>query len=102
MSYDINGWIDPLIGNKAFIDFATYAPQYGRFQEPNIINAMTKAYYIPGECRGLLQGCSTLGNTSVSNDVCYPAAVYCVSSASPPIRVILASLTNFFVSAVKF
>jgi hypothetical protein len=84
MSDDISGWFDPLIANKAFIDFADYAPRYGRLREPDTINAMIEAYYGLGGCRDLLQGCSALGNTSVSDGVCYAADVYCVSVPLPP------------------
>ena len=83
MSDDISGWFDPLIANKAYIDFATYAPRYHRLQEPEIIDAMTEAYYGLGGCRNLLQGCSALGYSSVSNGVCYAADVYCVSVPLP-------------------
>jgi hypothetical protein len=80
---DTSGWVDPLLANKAFIDFATYAPRYGPLQEPDVINAMTEAYYGLGGCSDLLQGCSALGNSSVSNGVCYAADVFCVSSLLP-------------------
>jgi len=83
MSDDTSGWFDPLIANKAFIDFATYAPRYGPLQEPDTINAMTEAYYGLGGCRDLLQGCSALGNFSVSDGVCYAADVYCASAPLP-------------------
>lgn len=44
---------------------------------------MSEAYYRLGGCRDLLQGCYALGNTSVSDGVCYAADVYCVSTPSP-------------------
>ena len=55
-------------------------------QEPETINAMTEAYYGLGGCRDLLQGCSALGNTSVSDGVCYAADVYCVSAPLLPYK----------------
>ena len=79
MANDTSGWFDPLIANKAYIDFANDAPRYGRLQKPDVIDAMTQAYYRLGGCSDLLQGCSALGNSSVSNGVCYAADVFCVS-----------------------
>lgn len=79
MANGTSGWFDPLIANKAYIDFATNAPRYGPLQKQDVINAMTEAYYGLGGCRDLLQGCSALGNSSVSNGVCYAADVFCVS-----------------------
>jgi len=76
-----SGWFDPVIANKAYIDFATYAPRYHPLQQPDIINAMTEAYYGPGGCKHQLENCSALGNSSVSNEVCYAADVYCVSAS---------------------
>jgi hypothetical protein len=49
-----SGWFYPLIADKAFIDFATYAPRYGPLQDSNIINAINEAYYGLGGCRDLL------------------------------------------------
>jgi len=75
-----SGWFDPVIANKGYVDFATNAPRYGPLQPPDVINKMTEAYYGHGGCRDQLQHCSSLGNSSASNDVCYAADVYCVSA----------------------
>ena len=83
MPNDASGWFDPLVAYKAYIDFATYAPRYGPLQEPDVINAMTEAYYGLGGCSDLLQGCSALGHSSVSDGVCYAADVFCVSDLPP-------------------
>ena len=100
MSDDTSGWFDPLIANKAYIDFATYAPRYGPLQDSNTINAMTEAYYGLGGCRDLLEGCNALENSSVSNGVCYAADAYCVSN--PLTYTSRWSCPNVSISAAKY
>jgi hypothetical protein len=78
MANDTSGLIDPLILNKAYIDFATCAPRYGPLQTQDVINEMKEAYYEPGGCRDQLQKCSAMGNSSASDEVCYEAYVFFV------------------------
>ena len=75
-----SGWFDPLIAIRAYIDFATDAPRYGRLQEPEVINAIIEAYNEPGGCRDQLLKCSALENSSVSDGVCSAAYAFCVSA----------------------
>lgn len=81
MSDKSSGWFDPVIANKAYIDFATYAPRCHRLQQPDVIKTMTEAYYGHAGCRDQLQLCSALENSSDSNKVCHEADVHCVSTS---------------------
>lgn len=102
MSDDISGWIDPLIEFKAFIEFVSYAPRYGRLQDRDTVSAMAEAYYKHGGCRDLLHECAALGTSPKAASFCYATGVFCVSVPFPRIRVMLISLYNFSVSADKY
>ncbi|KAF8184810.1 alpha/beta-hydrolase [Pholiota molesta] len=46
--YACSGWYDPLIQNKAYLDFATNAPGYGQLQPDNVLQQMNTSYFGPG------------------------------------------------------
>ena len=102
MSDGISGWIDPLIEFKAFIEFVSYAPRYGRLQDRDTVSAMAEAYYKHGGCRDLLHECAALGTSPKAASFCYATGVFCVSVPFPRIRIMLISLSNFSVSADKY
>ncbi|KAF8352038.1 Alpha/Beta hydrolase protein [Amanita rubescens] len=76
-----NGWIDPLIQNKAYLDFATYAPGYGQLQPNSTLQQMYNDYYNSGGCRDQQEACYAAGNSSQSDKICANADSYC---AFPP------------------
>jgi len=69
-----NGWIDPLIINRADLDFAAYAPGFGPVQPPNILHHMKKYFYKPEGCKARLEACNAPGSSAA---VCKDAWVYC-------------------------
>jgi carboxypeptidase C (cathepsin A) len=76
-----NGWYDPLIQNKAYVDFATNAPGYGQLQNDSVLAALNKAFFGAGGCQEQEQACFDAGNSSQSNTVCRKADNFCVSVA---------------------
>lgn len=74
-----NGWIDPLIQNKAYIDFATDAPGYGQIQPNSTLQQMSNYYYQTGGCLDQQQACYAAGNSSSSNEICENADNYCAN-----------------------
>jgi hypothetical protein len=85
-----SGWIDPLIQNKAYIDFASNAPGYGALAPPAVLQAMSTSYHGPGGCSEQQQACYAGGNsTNVTvSEVCAAADQFCVR---PPLSFLLGS-----------
>ncbi|CCL99512.1 uncharacterized protein FIBRA_01530 [Fibroporia radiculosa] len=79
-----NGWFDPLIQNKAYVDFAKYAPGYGQLQNDTVIEQVTRAFYEPEGCQAQLIDCSKAGNSSESNTICKDADDYCLDKVLTP------------------
>jgi hypothetical protein len=73
-----SGWFDPLIQNKAYVDFATYAPGYGQLQSNATLQNLTQAYYGPNGCKIQEEACYAAGNSTASNKICRNADDYCV------------------------
>ncbi|KAF9025745.1 alpha/beta-hydrolase [Hymenopellis radicata] len=74
-----NGWYDPLIQNKAYLDFATDAPGYGQLQSDDVLAQMNESYFAPGGCLDQEQACYDAGRDSTqSNDICGTADDFCV------------------------
>ncbi|KAL0574094.1 hypothetical protein V5O48_007853 [Marasmius crinis-equi] len=72
-----NGWFDPLLQNKAYIDFNIDAPGYGQLQNATVIQKMSDKFYGPGGCKEQQQACYDAGDTPESTDLCKAADNYC-------------------------
>ncbi|KAF9011694.1 Alpha/Beta hydrolase protein [Cyathus striatus] len=57
-------WYDPLIQNRAFIDFATNALGYGPIQPDNVIEELKDFYFRPNGCRDKELACYAAGNST--------------------------------------
>lgn len=79
-----NGWFDPLIQNKAYVDFATYAPGYGQLQNDTVLKNLTQAYYGPGGCKHQEEACYDAGNSPSSNYTCRTADDFCIINVLVP------------------
>ncbi|KAL0064076.1 hypothetical protein AAF712_008935 [Marasmius tenuissimus] len=79
-----NGWYDPLLSNKAYVDFATNAPGYGQLQNDTVIKQLNDAFFSPGGCRDREQACYDAGNTTESNDICIDADNFCIDEVLVP------------------
>ncbi|KAF8639214.1 hypothetical protein AX17_001699 [Amanita inopinata Kibby_2008] len=79
-----NGWFDPLIQNKAYIDFATNAPGYGQLQPDSTIQQMTTDFYQTGGCQDQQEACYAAGNSSSSDKICRDADSYCTNTIYVP------------------
>ncbi|KAF5343077.1 hypothetical protein D9758_011124 [Tetrapyrgos nigripes] len=73
-----NGWFDPLIQNKAYLDFATNAPGYGQLQSDEVLAAMNDSYFRPGGCLDQEQACYDAGTGPESDKVCRDADDFCI------------------------
>ncbi|KIL66054.1 hypothetical protein M378DRAFT_161281 [Amanita muscaria Koide BX008] len=65
-----NGWIDPLIQYKSYIDFATYAPGYGQLQPNATLQQISNYYYQSGGCKDQQQACYDAADNSSSSNIC--------------------------------
>ncbi|KAK1215204.1 hypothetical protein PQX77_022200 [Marasmius sp. AFHP31] len=79
-----NGWYDPLLGDKAYVDFATNAPGYGPLQNDTVIKQLNDAFYSPGGCRDRELACYDAGNTTESNAICMDASNFCYNNVTLP------------------
>ncbi|KAG8997129.1 hypothetical protein FRB94_007862 [Tulasnella sp. JGI-2019a] len=83
-----NGWYDPLLQNKAYVDYATYAPGYGPIADADVLRQVNDSFYKPGGCRDQEIACyaADLGNvsSSTSNEICLNADNYCTNEVFNP------------------
>ncbi|KAG7091367.1 hypothetical protein E1B28_010407 [Marasmius oreades] len=79
-----NGWYDPLIQYRAYVDFATDAPGYGQLQNDSVIKELNDAWFTSGGCRDLLQTCAAAGNSTKSNKLCRDADNFCGPNVESP------------------
>jgi len=85
-----NGWYDPLLQNKAYVDFATNAPGYGQLQSDTIISELNQAYFGSGGCQEQELACyaaaGVFGNSTSknSNSVCGKADDFCIDNVFVP------------------
>ncbi|KAI0634438.1 alpha/beta-hydrolase [Trametes polyzona] len=75
-----NGWYDPLLQNKAYVDFATFAPGYGPLQSPEVLAQLNQSFYGPGGCREQELACYAAGETPESNEICAAADDFCLTN----------------------
>ena len=73
-----SGWYDPIIQNKAYVDFATNAPGYGQLQNNTVLQRLNQAYYGPGGCKDQEEACYAAGNSDPSNEICRTTDNFCV------------------------
>lgn len=73
---DLSGWIDPLIINRAYLDFAADAPRYGQLQPSGVLRQMNESFHKPDGCKAKLESCYASGSSVA---VCKDAWAYCVS-----------------------
>ncbi|KII91592.1 hypothetical protein PLICRDRAFT_38372 [Plicaturopsis crispa FD-325 SS-3] len=79
-----NGWYDPLLQNKAYVDFATDAPGYGPLQNKTVIKKLNEAFYGKGGCKEQEEACYAAGNNATSNKICRTADDFCVDNVFVP------------------
>ncbi|KAJ7436142.1 alpha/beta-hydrolase [Mycena galericulata] len=72
-----NGWIDPLIQNGQYINFAQNAPGYGAIQSAATVKKMNTTYHESNGCLAQQQACYAAGNSSSSNSICSKADNFC-------------------------
>lgn len=76
----ISGWFDPLLQNKAYVDFATNAPGYGQLQNDTVIAQLNQAFFEKGGCQDQELACYAAGESPESDKMCRTADDFCVSS----------------------
>lgn len=75
-----SGKHDPLIQNKAYLDFARNAPGYGQLQNDSVIAEIHQAFYdTPDGCQKQLEACYAAGTTLRADRMCEDADRHCVS-----------------------
>ncbi|KAF4610985.1 hypothetical protein D9613_006719 [Agrocybe pediades] len=79
-----NGWYDPLIQNKAYLDFATNAPGYGQLQPDDVLQQMNASYFGPGGCKEMEEACYAAGTGPESDKICKKADNFCVENLFIP------------------
>jgi len=79
-----NGWYDPLLQNKAYVDFATNAPGYGQLQNETVIKQLNEAFYGKNGCKEQEEACYAAGNNAQSNKICATADNYCIINVFVP------------------
>ncbi|GLB39568.1 putative serine carboxypeptidase [Lyophyllum shimeji] len=79
-----NGWYDPLLQNKAYVDFAINAPGYGQLQSDSVIKQINESYYKPNGCKDQEEACYAAGNSAASNSICLDADNFCIEKVFVP------------------
>ncbi|KAL1715735.1 Alpha/Beta hydrolase protein [Schizophyllum commune] len=76
-----NGWYDPLIQNKAYVDFAFDAPGYGPLQNESTLKQLNESFYAPGGCQDLLEACYEASEEE-AGEVCGRADEFCYTNVT--------------------
>ncbi|TBU21286.1 alpha/beta-hydrolase [Dichomitus squalens] len=79
-----NGWYDPLLQNKAYVDFATFAPGYGQLQNDTVLAALNESFYGEGGCKDQELACYAAGESADSNKICRKADDFCIENVFVP------------------
>lgn len=79
-----NGWYDPLLQNKAYIDFAINAPGYGQLQSDDVIKQINDSFFQPNGCKDQEEACYAAGTSPHSDKICRNADDFCVENVSVP------------------
>ncbi|EIN14710.1 alpha/beta-hydrolase [Punctularia strigosozonata HHB-11173 SS5] len=79
-----NGWYDPLLQNKAYVDFATNAPGYGQLVNDSVLEQLNEAFYGENGCKVMEEACYAAGTNSSSNAICISADNFCVENVFIP------------------
>lgn len=100
-----SGWYDPLLQNKAYVDFATNAPSFGPLQSPDVLAQLNTSFFQPGGCQDQELACYAavaLANTDPvtkapldpatptpidsahADDICKKADRFCVDNVFVP------------------
>ncbi|KNZ71683.1 Carboxypeptidase S1 [Termitomyces sp. J132] len=79
-----NGWIDPLIQNKAYVDFAANAPGYGALVPPSTTTKMNNSYFRSNGCQVQEEACYAAGTADSSNKICINADKFCTQHLFVP------------------
>ncbi|KAF8056296.1 Alpha/Beta hydrolase protein [Lyophyllum atratum] len=79
-----NGWYDPLLQNKAYVDFALNAPGYGQLQSDDVIKQINDSFFAPGGCKDQEEACYAAGNSAGSDNICRKADNFCVDKVFVP------------------
>ncbi|KAL0569910.1 hypothetical protein V5O48_012056 [Marasmius crinis-equi] len=79
-----NGWYDPLLQNKAYLDFATNAPGYGQLQNDTVLKQVNDSFFMPDGCKDKEQACYDAGDGPASNAICIDADDFCIENVLVP------------------
>ena len=67
-----------MLQNKAYVDFATFAPGYGQLQNDTVLAALNESFYGEGGCKDQELACYAAGESEESNTICRKADNFCV------------------------
>ncbi|KAG6901228.1 hypothetical protein C0995_015045 [Termitomyces sp. Mi166 len=79
-----NGWIDPLIQNKAYVDFAANAPGYGPLVSTSTIRKMNSSFFGSNGCQVQEEACFAAGTADSSDKTCINADNFCTDHLFVP------------------
>ncbi|KAF5343070.1 hypothetical protein D9758_011146 [Tetrapyrgos nigripes] len=79
-----SGWYDPIIQNKAYLDFAINAPGYGQLAPDDVLATMNDSYFRPGGCLEQEQACYDAGSGPESDSICKAADDFCIENLFTP------------------
>ena len=69
-----------MLQNKAYVDFATFAPGYGQLQNDTVLAALNESFYGEDGCKDQELACYAAGESEESNAICRKADNFCVRS----------------------
>jgi len=80
-----NGWYDPLLQYRSYIDFGANAPGYGPLVNASVIQQLNKTWFSPNGCLAQEEACYAAGNGSRSNTICINADNDCFEQTFVPV-----------------
>ncbi|KAF8574796.1 alpha/beta-hydrolase [Ramaria rubella] len=72
-----NGWFDPLLQYRSYIDFAADAPGYGPLVNASVIEQLNQTWFSPDGCLAQEEACYAAGTDAHSNAICIKADNNC-------------------------
>ncbi|KAF8524562.1 alpha/beta-hydrolase [Hysterangium stoloniferum] len=80
-----NGWFDPLLQYRSYIDFAADAPGYGPLVDASVIEQLNTTWFSANGCLAEELKCYAAGTDSKSNTICKKTDNDCFEQTFVPI-----------------
>ncbi|KAF8524561.1 alpha/beta-hydrolase [Hysterangium stoloniferum] len=86
-----NGWFDPLLHFRSYIDFAADAPGYGPLVNASVIKQLNTTWFSTDGCLAKELKCYAAGTNAKSNSICTKADNDCYEQTLLPVMSVISN-----------